>query len=172
MRRIAFIFTIALAPACDADIQVGDVIETFNLPPADCGKPGKTYGPCADESCGADLYCLETVDGNMCVPYAVNGHPAKSAASCKTKYGNGFQCVSGVCLHLCSVDTDCLGGTICSEIPGVCVWSYTPAGSTGEVEMTSSPSTGTTEAPDPSTGTTGTTQVSEPSTGVSTGTTG
>lgn len=136
MRRIAFLFSLALTStltACDTDAPSADEAEFFKLPPSVCGRSGGPYGSCNYElsnTCGQELYCFESTAGSMCVPYAVDGQQPKMFATCKAKYGSALDCASGVCFHLCDEDADCLGGTVCSEIPGVCVWPTSDGGDT------------------------------------------
>lgn len=137
MRNLALVFTLALTSALtacdtDTDVQPADVAENFPLPGNlnFCGRSGGPFGPCdhnLSSPCLQGLACVMTVEGDMCVPEAVDGKLPKAFSTCKAKYGSGFSCASGLCLHLCE-DT-CLAGTVCAEVENVCVWPF-PEGDT------------------------------------------
>ena len=105
-------------------------------------------------ACSEGLQCLATVDGDMCVPLAPDGTPPAGTDVCSAKVGGAVACVSGACVLACVTDAQCLSGTVCSEVPGVCVWPPQSGGgttgtSTSGVEVSGEPlitaTTGTSE---------------------------
>lgn len=149
MRTAASILLTFIMAACD---------------PAQCPQMSGPFGPCITgySACAEGSTCLSTADGDICLPPSPDGAPPQGYGTCIAKLGGTLSCMTGgSCLLTCDEDADCLGGTVCSEAAGACVWPpQSPGETTGTStagELSSSPSTGTTEAPaDPSTSTTGT----------------
>lgn len=126
---LAFCFTNCTDP-CGVPTTANGVIFGAERCPAETTGPtpscelpaGQPWGPClADDACGsidAPAFCLHSADGSVCVPACVDDCPdivCDAVRLCD---------ITGVCVALCEVDSDCpaAGMTCAADLGGVCSW--------------------------------------------------
>ena len=101
------------------------------IEPGECLDDGALFGPCDDGQCAADLTCMSTSVGDMCIP------PETWAAhddvpACAYWLGTlGCNSKTDQCFLQCESQVECRGGTVCDKSIGKCVHPFIPPGECG-----------------------------------------
>lgn len=97
-------------------------------PPHKCGDEGQLFGPCPPDThlCAPGLICLDSLpEGTICGVDDQEAWGGLHTIACAAEVGvKAPTCdfFNDDCYSPCTSDAECLGGTVCSQQWGACVW--------------------------------------------------